>query len=204
MNVSQVIAPEFFEAARAMITRKAEGDAPTAYELEIIAKSGARVSLELSTRIIFQNGSAVGVQGIARDITERKQTQESLVDSERRYRALSEGIMHQVWTAQPDGKLDYVNRRALEYFGRSLEQMLDKEWQGVVHPEDLPECLNRWAYSLRTGNDYVAEISSSSDTTENIAGIKRARPPLSTPTARLQTGSGQTPTLTKKNWCRRN
>jgi diguanylate cyclase (GGDEF)-like protein/PAS domain S-box-containing protein len=78
MNLSQVVAPDFLEEARAMTARKVAGDAPSAYELEIISKDGHRVSLELSTRLILQNGVPVGVQGIGRDITERKRAEKSL------------------------------------------------------------------------------------------------------------------------------
>ncbi|MGI8787377.1 MAG: sensor domain-containing protein [Pyrinomonadaceae bacterium] len=78
MNIAQVVAPDYLAAAQRMRHRKIADDLPTVYELEIIAKQGHRVSLELSTRIIYQNGAAVGVQGIARDITERKRAEAKL------------------------------------------------------------------------------------------------------------------------------
>ena len=158
MNISEVVAPDYLEIARQMTARKVSGVIPSTYELEIIAKNGRRVSLELSTRIIFQNGIPVGVQGIGRDITERKKVEESLKLSERRYRFLSEGIMHQVWTAMPDGKIDYVSRRTLEYFGLTLEQILDEGWRDAIHPDDLPECLAHWKRSLETGEYYEVEF----------------------------------------------
>ncbi|MBA2735824.1 MAG: PAS domain S-box protein [Pyrinomonadaceae bacterium] len=158
MNISKVVAPDFLETARKMTARKVSGVIPSTYELEIIAKNGRRVSLELSTRIIFQNGVPVGVQGIGRDITERKKVEEALKLSERRYRFLSEGIMHQIWTAMPDGKIDYVSRRTLEYFGLTLEQILDEGWRDAVHPDDLPECLAHWKRSLETGEYYEVEF----------------------------------------------
>jgi len=157
-NISQVVAPQFLELARQMIQQKIKGEAPTSYELEIIHKKGNRVSLELSTRLIYKNGEAIGVQGIGRDITQRRKAEEDLIKSEESYRLLGEGIMHQVWTAQPDGRLDYVNRRTLEYFGRSNEQLLDEGWQGVVHPNDLPECIERWSFALKTGEYYETEF----------------------------------------------
>ena len=158
MNIEQVVAPEYLEAARAMTVRKISGSAPTSYELEIITKSGSRVSLELSTRIIMQNGQAVGVQGVARDITERKRAEAAMRESELRYRQLGEGILHQIWTADGTGKLDYVNGRTLEYFDRPLAQVVGDGWRDRVHPDDLDECVRRWTRSMATGEHYETEF----------------------------------------------
>ena len=79
MRISAVVAPEYLEYAQRMTMRKLDGDVPTSYELEIIAKGGHRVMLELSTRLIYQNGQAVGVQGIGRDITSRRRVEEQLM-----------------------------------------------------------------------------------------------------------------------------
>ena len=78
MNIVEVVAPEFVGEAKQMIAEKLTSGSSTSYELEIIAKSGRRVSLELSTRLIFADGKPVGVQGIGRDITSRKEAQASL------------------------------------------------------------------------------------------------------------------------------
>jgi diguanylate cyclase (GGDEF)-like protein/PAS domain S-box-containing protein len=83
MNISQVVAPEFLEAARLMTKRKLAGEPPVTYDVEIIAKQGHRVSLELNTRLIFQDDKPVGVQGIGRDVTARKHAEESLRRSAR-------------------------------------------------------------------------------------------------------------------------
>jgi diguanylate cyclase (GGDEF)-like protein/PAS domain S-box-containing protein len=78
LNIAQVVAPEHLERAREMIGRKQIEGESTVYQLDIIARDGRRVPLEISTRLIFQAGQPVGVQGIARDITERKQAEERL------------------------------------------------------------------------------------------------------------------------------
>ena len=158
MNISSVVAPEFLEQARRMTALKVEGKGPTAYELEIIAKGGRRVSLELSTRLIRQDGKPVAVQGIGRDISERKRTEEALKASETRYRQLGEGILHQIWTARSDGYVDYVNKRMLEYFDRTPEQLLGDRWYESIHPDDLDEALKRWAHSVKTGGPFETEF----------------------------------------------
>ena len=77
MNVADVIAPEYLNLARAMIQHKASEKVSTVYEIDIISKQGRRIRLEVSTRLIYREGMPVGVQGIARDLTERKHSEEA-------------------------------------------------------------------------------------------------------------------------------
>jgi len=90
MNIAQVVAPEHLSNARAMTARKTLNDAPTVYELDIIAKDGHRISLELSTRLIDRDGKPVGVQGIGRDITERKRAEAEIIQRNQELSALNE------------------------------------------------------------------------------------------------------------------
>jgi two-component system sensor histidine kinase UhpB len=78
MNFSALVAPECLEGARRARQAKLSGKEGTRYELAILAKDGRRIPLEVNTRLIYQKGVPVGVQGIARDITERKQAEQAL------------------------------------------------------------------------------------------------------------------------------
>ena len=82
MNVADVIAPEYLNLARDMIAHKESEKVSTVYEIDIITKQGKRVRLEVSTRLIFSDGKPVGVQGIGRDLTERKHSEEALRESQ--------------------------------------------------------------------------------------------------------------------------
>ena len=73
LDLTKTVAPEYIEKAREMLRKKLAGEKVTAYEMEIIAKDGHRITVEANTKLVFQNGVPVGVQGIARDVTERKQ-----------------------------------------------------------------------------------------------------------------------------------
>jgi PAS domain S-box-containing protein len=88
MNIADILAPEQLETARQMIARKASEKVSTVYELDIFNKEGARVALEVSTRLVYRDGIAAGVQGIARDVTERKRVKAELQASEAELRAL--------------------------------------------------------------------------------------------------------------------
>jgi signal transduction histidine kinase len=66
-----------------MLRRKIAGEKVTAYEMEILAKDGHRVSVEANSKLVYQEGVPVGVQGIARDVTERKLLEEQLRQSQK-------------------------------------------------------------------------------------------------------------------------
>jgi PAS domain S-box-containing protein len=79
MNISDVVAPDHLEMVRANLARKVNASDPSSvYEADIITKSGQRLRLELSSRLIIRDGQPVGVQGLARDISERKQVERAL------------------------------------------------------------------------------------------------------------------------------
>jgi PAS domain S-box-containing protein len=77
--------------------------------------------------------------------------------SEQRYRFLAETIPQIVWTARPDGWLDYANQRWFEYTGLTLEQTKGEGWQTVLHPDDVLPAAERWNRSLRMGETYEIE-----------------------------------------------
>lgn len=96
MNLIDSVAPEYLTKAKEMIAAKMAGKDIAAYEIEIISKDGRRVALEVNTRIIFENGNPIGVQGIARNITERKQLEQQFMQSQKMEAVglLAGGIAH--------------------------------------------------------------------------------------------------------------
>src|SRR6266446_6228474 len=79
-------------------------------------------------------------------------------ESEERYRFLAEAQPDQIWTAMPNGELDYVNQRALDYFETPFSELVAAGWTDVTHPEDLPRTVQLWQEALDTGNSYENEL----------------------------------------------
>jgi PAS domain S-box-containing protein len=75
---SEFISTEHLKSVRDNFCGKLAKRGETTYEVDVIAKDGRRVPVEVSSRAIYENGVIVGVQGTARDITERKQAQDAL------------------------------------------------------------------------------------------------------------------------------
>ena len=62
-----------------------------------------------------------------------------------------------VWTAQPDGGLDYYNQRWFDYTGMTLEQTRDWGWKPVLHPDDVDQFVERWTAAVANGTEYEVE-----------------------------------------------
>jgi len=74
----EFVAPEYIQQVRKRFCAKLAKQGETTYEFDVIAKDGRRVPVEVSSRAIYENGLMIGVQGTARDITERKLAQDAL------------------------------------------------------------------------------------------------------------------------------
>lgn len=77
-NITDVLGPDHLETARAMMAGKLSGQEATTYELELVRKDGRRVPVEISTTLVQRNGVPVGIQGIGRDMSERKLAEEQV------------------------------------------------------------------------------------------------------------------------------
>jgi len=64
---------------------------------------------------------------------------------------LIEALPGLVWTARPDGRADFVNRRWCEYAGTRPEQAIGHGWRSAIHPEDRDRLLDRWRAILESG-----------------------------------------------------
>ncbi len=77
-NFTEFVAGEHLRNVHDTFCGKLARKGETTYEVDVIAKGGRRVPVEVSSRAIYHNGVMVGVQGMARDITERKMAQDAL------------------------------------------------------------------------------------------------------------------------------
>jgi PAS domain S-box-containing protein len=125
-----------------MIGAKLRGEGPTTYEIEIRAKDGRPLLLDVSTRLILKDGQPVGVQGIARDVTERRRADRRLRESEERYRRLFDTSPLPIWVFDVNTLAFLaVNDAALSVYGYSKEEFMKLTLPELRLPEDRPALL---------------------------------------------------------------
>ncbi len=91
------------------------------------------------------------------DVTERRRAEQSLRTSEDSLRQIATAMPHHVWTATPDGQLDWFNERVYAYSGAEVGALDRDGWTRIVHPDDLPEALNQWQLALAQGTPYEVQ-----------------------------------------------
>ncbi|HAH88417.1 MAG TPA: hypothetical protein DCL60_13710 [Armatimonadetes bacterium] len=105
------------------------------FEAEHRRKDGSAVPVELSCRLIDYAGKPA-ILSIARNITDRKKTEEKLRRSRDFYLTLFEEFPSFIWRAGVDGRYDYFNNTTLSFIGRTVEDALDGGWIESIHPAD--------------------------------------------------------------------
>ncbi|WP_437604756.1 PAS domain S-box protein [Sorangium sp. So ce834] len=94
---------------------------------------------------------------IAHDVTERRQIDEALRESEARFRQLADAMPQIVWTAKPDGSIDYYNRRWFELAGAAQAEVAGDTWISFLPEDDRQRVLDTWSRSVATGAPYEIE-----------------------------------------------
>ena len=94
---------------------------------------------------------------LARELAEHRQAEEALRalrQSEGQFRLLVETIPALVWRGTPEGELDYLNQRAVDYLGHTAESLRNGRWIDLVHPDHRESTVRRWLQSATTGSSY--------------------------------------------------
>jgi PAS domain S-box-containing protein len=122
-------------------------------ELIGLRKNGDEFPVEVSFGEMTNNGLRV-FTGFIRDISERKQAEETLRASERDLSLIIETIPGMVWCADPDGELNYLNQRLLDFTGTGREAWEQLGWTNFLHPDDAEATVRAWSHAVATSQSY--------------------------------------------------
>ena len=104
-----------------------------------------------------EHGKIIYWFGTNTDIEEQKRAQQALAESEQRFRQLADAMPQIVWTARPDGEIEYMNQRWHEFTGLP-ETPGNAGWASILHPNEAQSASERWAASVQSGQTFEREL----------------------------------------------
>jgi PAS domain S-box-containing protein len=97
------------------------------------------------------------VKAIVVDISARRQTEESARQRPDRFRFMAESMPQKIFTAKPNGDVDYLNQQWSEFTGLPFDEIAEWGWTRFIHPADVEESIRVWRCSLETGAPFQTE-----------------------------------------------
>lgn len=128
-----------------------------------VGASGALPAREFFVDFVYQplrdaSGAVYGIFVQGADVTDRVLAEQAMRASETLFRTLAQALPNQVWSAPPDGVLDWYNERVYSYSGHQAGELDGGRWTGMVHADDLGAAGAAWQHALATGSTYEIEF----------------------------------------------
>ena len=158
-HISMLFAHENQDEHPLIVERLGQGEPLLSMDTKRRRKDGGILDISLTiSPIRDERGSLIGVSAISHDVTARKEIELAQRTSEQRFRQLADSMPQLVWTALPDGTVDYYNQRYREYQGIVPATAAEGwQWSPVLHPDDLQRTEAAWQHALATGETYEVE-----------------------------------------------
>ncbi|MFC1569741.1 PAS domain S-box protein [bacterium] len=129
------------------------------YENPVLTKSGQERIIAWHNSILYdENGKITGTLSSGNDITERKYAEQSLRDSEIRFRALTTSAPVGIFQADVKGNGVFVNEAVCLFTGLSYEACLGSGWTAAVHPDDKNRVLRLWKDTVAGKASFDTEL----------------------------------------------
>ena len=121
-----------------------------------IRDGGWRWIASYGNRLRDDSGAVTAMVGVNFDISARREAEQALRDSERRFAEMANSVPLMIWVHDAQGRLEFVNHEYLRFFQVTEEAVRADGWQALVHPDDLEAYGSEFTQALRTGRPFTA------------------------------------------------
>ena len=159
LNFLALTHPDDLETSRKAVAKLLSA---TVSRLEIekryIQRSAAFVWARTRITMVRDNGGNPSYFVVhVEDITERKRTDQTLRESEERFRIMADGCPALIWATDASGRNRFINRAYREFAGITYRQVEGDKWQLILHPDDAPEYVEVFRRAVRQHTAFRAE-----------------------------------------------
>ena len=154
----KLVHPDDLEMVQKKIREILAGVESEPVEIRILRKAGGYIDVEINPSIFKISENAEGILGIARDITNRKQAENALIESEEKYKLLAESSPEMIYLVDVNGYVLYVNERAATQFNSTVNEITGKHLKDIFSPELAKRNLAGIDNVIKSGHPVVSEV----------------------------------------------
>jgi PAS domain S-box-containing protein len=140
-----------------MIAGARRAEAPFEYEYRIVTPEGSIKYIHLIGHATHNVEGRLEYLGAAQDVTQRRMTEEKLRERELNLRRITQAIPGMLWSATPEGAVDYCNNPWLDFAAMTAEQAMGWGWATAIYPDDRDGLIERWRSCLASGTPFNTE-----------------------------------------------
>jgi PAS domain S-box-containing protein len=127
------------------------------WEEELSLGGEKRTFVTTKRPLMDARGQVLGVIGVSRDITERREAERLQRETEERFRIMADVAPVMIWMAGRDALCDFFNKPWLQFRGRRMEQELGNGWAEGVHAEDYDRCMQTYLAAFHAQEPFRME-----------------------------------------------
>lgn len=146
----KMITPESMLEAHAALNKALSGEEVSHFELQLQSKSDKKIHAEAHLMLLKRSGKVVGSIVVLRDITDRKQAELALRNSEERYRLVAENASDVIWIMNMDLRLSYVSPAVDRLRGYGVEETMSQTLEDILTPASVDVVMKVFAEEKAT------------------------------------------------------
>jgi PAS domain S-box-containing protein len=149
LHYLELVSPRYRQRSRDKFERTVQGETLPLFELECLNPRGGTLQIEINQRALYKSGQVVAVQGISRDVTERRDASRALRESEEKFRGVAEHSPNMIFI-NLKGKVVYANHRCEEVMGYTREEICSPafDFLTLIAPESVKKVKESFAKHL--------------------------------------------------------
>ena len=157
--IEKYIHPDEREKVEKLIALSIKNKGIFELEHKVLNAEGAQGwTLSRAIPIFDDQGNIIEWFGASSDITSQKELQQIIKESEEKFRQLADLVPQIIWTGEPNGFIDYYNKRWYEYTAFDENEYGDTSWVPMIHPDDAPIVTEVWYDRVKKGIPYQMEF----------------------------------------------
>ena len=148
LNALELFTDTDRKRAEQNIERKLRQEEFQGQEYTAVRKDGSTMPVLLYTDLIIHNDEPTGIRGIVFDITERKQAEEALRESEQRYRLLADNVTDVIWTVDLNWRINYITPSITQLLGYTVDEAMAITTEAIYTPDSLAIAAQAFAEEM--------------------------------------------------------